>query len=162
MVASRCKRRRPNARSTFVFFRTLNHSVRACSTRVFLGNCTKDETANFHHLPRGQSLLWEVQVNDIVGTADLEASWASTQGSQARLQPHLGCFRAGRTQEAVVSDLDPIHARLIIDFPNDLEMRVSHETIYTSLYLQAKGGLEEGADLSASFGKTPTSSTQAG
>ena len=36
-----------------------------------------------------------------------------------------------------------IHARLIIDFPNDLEMRVSHETIYTSLYLQAKGGLKK-------------------
>jgi len=32
-------------------------------------------------------------------------------------------------------------ARLVIDHPEDPEMRVSHETIYTSLYLQGKGGV---------------------
>jgi len=33
-------------------------------------------------------------------------------------------------------------ARLVLDHPDDGEMRVSHETIYTSLYLQGKGGLK--------------------
>lgn len=34
-----------------------------------------------------------------------------------------------------------ISRRLELDFPDDSSMRVSHETIYTSLFVQAKGGL---------------------
>jgi IS30 family transposase len=36
---------------------------------------------------------------------------------------------------------EQIAARLIIDYPDDAEMRVSHETIYRSIYLQGKGNL---------------------
>jgi transposase, IS30 family len=36
-----------------------------------------------------------------------------------------------------------IAARLVHDYPNDLEMRVSHETIYRSLFLQARGALRK-------------------
>jgi transposase, IS30 family len=36
---------------------------------------------------------------------------------------------------------EQISARLLEDFPDDLEMRVSHETIYRSLYVQGRGGL---------------------
>ena len=36
-----------------------------------------------------------------------------------------------------------ISARLVIDYPDDEAMRVSHETIYSSLYLQGKGGLKK-------------------
>jgi transposase, IS30 family len=34
-----------------------------------------------------------------------------------------------------------ISRRLVMDFPHDEAMRVSHETIYTSLFVQAKGVL---------------------
>jgi IS30 family transposase len=34
-----------------------------------------------------------------------------------------------------------IAARLMIDYPEDLQMRVSHETIYQSLFVQARGAL---------------------
>ena len=36
-----------------------------------------------------------------------------------------------------------IAARLVRDYPDDLEMRVSHETIYRSLYVQARGALRK-------------------
>jgi IS30 family transposase len=36
-----------------------------------------------------------------------------------------------------------IAARLIKDFPDDLEMRVSHETIYQSLFVQGRGALRQ-------------------
>lgn len=35
-----------------------------------------------------------------------------------------------------------VAARMVLDHPDDPEMRVSHETIYSSLYLQGKGGLK--------------------
>jgi transposase, IS30 family len=37
---------------------------------------------------------------------------------------------------------EQICARLVIDFPDDPEMRVSHETIYQSLYVQGRGALK--------------------
>jgi len=36
-----------------------------------------------------------------------------------------------------------IAARLVLDYPDDLEMRVSHETIYQSLFVQARGALRQ-------------------
>ncbi|MBK8540237.1 MAG: IS30 family transposase [Ardenticatenia bacterium] len=36
-----------------------------------------------------------------------------------------------------------ISARLVIDHPSDAEMRVSHETIYRSLFVQARGALRK-------------------
>ena len=36
-----------------------------------------------------------------------------------------------------------IAARLISDYPNDLTMRVSHETIYRTLFIQARGALRK-------------------
>src|SRR6266508_503933 len=36
-----------------------------------------------------------------------------------------------------------ISARLVRDYPDDAEMRVSHETIYRSLFVQARGALRK-------------------
>ena len=48
-----------------------------------------------------------------------------------------------QVQTRLKNNLSPeqIQHRLVIDFPGDPEMRVSHETIYVSLYVQGKGAL---------------------
>jgi IS30 family transposase len=54
-----------------------------------------------------------------------------------------------RLRDAVESMLDlrwspqQISARLRVEFPEDLSMRVSHETIYQSLFVQSRGALRK-------------------
>jgi IS30 family transposase len=54
-----------------------------------------------------------------------------------------------RLRDAVEELLDSrwspqqISARLVVEFPDDLSMRVSHETIYQSLFVQARGALRK-------------------
>ena len=47
-----------------------------------------------------------------------------------------------------------ISARLIVEFPNDLSMRVSHETIYQSLFVQTRGALRKELAASLRTGRT--------
>ena len=51
----------------------------------------------------------------------------------------------GEVESGLVKHWSPnqISIRLVLDFPDDLEMRVSHETIYQSLFVQAKGGFRK-------------------
>jgi len=55
----------------------------------------------------------------------------------------------GEVQDRLEAEHSPeqIAARLEVDFPDDPEMRVSHETIYQSLYVQGRGALRR--DLTA-------------
>jgi IS30 family transposase len=54
-----------------------------------------------------------------------------------------------RLRDAVEAMLDlqwspqQISARLVVEFPDDLSMRVSHETIYQSLFVQSRGALRK-------------------
>jgi len=47
-----------------------------------------------------------------------------------------------------------ISARLVVEFPDDLEMRVSHETIYQSLFVQSRGALRKELTASLRTGRT--------
>ena len=60
----------------------------------------------------------------------------------ARLATNLRLRR--EVQDRLVADHSPeqIARRLREEFPDDPEMWVSHETIYQSLYVQARGGLK--------------------
>jgi transposase, IS30 family len=55
--------------------------------------------------------------------------------SNDRLREHV--------QQRLIDKDSPeqISQRLVVDFPDDQEMRVSHETIYQSLYVQGRGAL---------------------
>ena len=49
---------------------------------------------------------------------------------------------------------EQISARLVVDYPDDAEMRVSHETIYQSLFVQARGALRKDLTAQLRSGRT--------
>ncbi|MGO1057472.1 IS30 family transposase [Crossiella sp. CA198] len=49
---------------------------------------------------------------------------------------------------------EQISNRLVLDFPDDEDMRVSHETIYQALYFQARGGLKREVAQALRSGRT--------
>jgi IS30 family transposase len=89
--------------------------------------------------------------------------WTARRRSPWKYSPHRAQLRADkaaarpkpaklatneRLRDAVQSRLKENHSpeqighRLVQDFPNDLEMRVSHEAIYQSLFVESRGGLK--------------------
>lgn len=76
------------------------------------------------------------------------ASVAQNRADGSARRPGTSKLAASaRLREVVQDQLEEEHspeqisARLKIDFPNDAEMRVSHEAIYQALYVQGRGGL---------------------
>ncbi len=89
------------------------------------------------------------EVNDNGGRDGYRAMAAQRASNARARRPKVRKLVANVTLAAVVAEglvkrWSPaeVAARLVLDHPDDPEMRVSHETIYTSLYLQGKGGLK--------------------
>ena len=85
------------------------------------------------------------------GSRERYRAWRADRGAIERsrrpkpgklaLHPRL-CREVERGLHAYWSP-QQISARLIRDYPDDLEMRVSHETIYRTLFVQARGALRK-------------------
>ena len=75
-------------------------------------------------------------------TAQADADRQARRPKEAKLATHLRL--RGEVQRRLRDNHSPeqIAGRLREDFPEDPEMWVSHETIYQSLYVQARGGLK--------------------
>jgi IS30 family transposase len=90
------------------------------------------------------------EVNGNGGRAEYRA-WQAERNSRARgrrpkpskLTLHAPLLRA--VERGLNERWAPqqITARLVSDYPDDLRMRVSHETIYRSLFIQARGALRK-------------------
>jgi IS30 family transposase len=83
------------------------------------------------------------------GGRDGYSAWgAHRRAREAARRPKSCKLRDGPLRDEVATRLQQlwspqqISARLLVDFPDDLEMRVSHETIYQSLYVQGRGELQ--------------------
>jgi IS30 family transposase len=82
------------------------------------------------------------------GGRDAYSAWHAHQRARQQARRPKPCkLRAGRLLDEVGKRLeqlwspDEIARRLPLDFPDDPEMRVSHETIYQSLFVQGRGEL---------------------
>jgi IS30 family transposase len=75
--------------------------------------------------------------------ADNDAYAQSRRDKPSKLATNMRL--RGEVEAGLVKHWSPkqISIRLVIDFPDDLEMRVSHETVYQSLFVQAKGGFRK-------------------
>ena len=71
---------------------------------------------------------------------------ADRQARRPKVAKLAGCARLRREVERRLDERwspQQIAHRLAVEFPDDPEMRVSHETIYQSLYIQARGALRK-------------------
>jgi len=74
--------------------------------------------------------------------AQAEADRLARRPKAAKLTTYLPLRVEVETRLQSNHSPEQIARRLVEDFPDDPEMRVSHETIYQSLYVQARGGLK--------------------
>ena len=82
------------------------------------------------------------------GGRDVYSAWAAHQRAREHARrPKICKLHRGPLLREVTANLkelwspQQISRRLRLDFPDDPEMRVSHETIYQSLYVQGRGEL---------------------
>src|SRR5271154_5172381 len=100
------------------------------------------------HLDRAASTVSR-EVTRHGGRPAYRAHEADEQAWESALRPKK-CLLAlhGRLREVVTSKLilewspEQVSGWLKTEYPNDERMRVSHETIYRSLFIQARGGLK--------------------
>ena len=101
------------------------------------------------HLGRAPSTICR-EVNGNSGPCRYRACRADEAAYKRARRPKATKFRqCPRLRTQVESMLNvqwspqQISARLTVDYPDDPEMRVSHETIYRSLFVQARGALRK-------------------
>ena len=94
-------------------------------------------------------------------TISREVAWSGSRGGYRAWRADLEAIERGRRPKPAKLAVDSrlcreverglranwspqqIAARLICDYPDDLDMRVSHETIYRTLFVQARGALRK-------------------
>ncbi|WP_443683848.1 IS30 family transposase [Nocardioides lacusdianchii] len=92
-------------------------------------------------LARGSTVFPDRRAKYRASTAQLAADHRArrVRGGKLAGNPRL----REKVQDLLEEELSPeqISAQLQVEFPNDAEMRVSHETIYQALYVQGRGEL---------------------
>jgi IS30 family transposase len=105
--------------------------------RAIAGAVGRDPSTISRELRRGQTRHgYRASVAQAGADAGRRGPRAAKLATNLRLRREVQTRLEGRASP------EQIAGRLKIDFPDDPEMRVSPETIYQSLYVQARGGLK--------------------
>lgn len=93
------------------------------------------------------------------GRGDYRVHAAQERSERLKSRPRVRKLEGRRLHDAVAAglceDFSPqqISGRLVADYPDEAGMRVSHETIYQALYLQARGELRTQLKLALRTGR---------
>ena len=85
---------------------------------------------NDGHLPRYRASM-----------AQKRSDWRARRPKASKLAASDRLRQVVQDQLTEEASPEQISGRLKVDFPDDLEMRVSHEAIYQALFVQGRGGL---------------------
>ena len=123
----------PREREDIMRLKAAGHGVREIARRV-----ERDPATISRELQRGRDSrgLYRASVGQAAADASRRAPRGTKLGSNPRLRQEVAA-RLARNDSP-----EQIAGRLRLDFPDQEEMRVSHETIYRALYLQGRGGLQ--------------------
>jgi IS30 family transposase len=100
----------------------------------------RDRSTIGREIARNGVIRWPASYRAV--PAQAKAEKRATRPKTGKL---AGCPRlAAHVQTELTKKWSPeqIRGRLLLAFPDDLEMRVSHETIYQALFVQGRGGLK--------------------
>lgn len=135
-------RRVPASSGRYLSLAEREHLMRldaaGCGVRQIARDLGRDPSTISRELKRGQG--WRAGYRASLGQT--AADKARRGPRQAKLATNLSLRREVQARLLRHDSPEQIAARLKIDFPDDPEMRVSAETIYQSLYVQARGGLK--------------------
>ncbi|MDF1605782.1 IS30 family transposase [Nocardioides sp. YIM 152315] len=118
--------------------RAAGMGVRAVARELGRDPATISRELRRVRLPKGHS----VRVGYRASVAQADADVKARRPKPAKLATNLPLRREVQDRLGKNHSPEQIAARLREDFPDDPEMWVSHETIYQSLYVQARGGLK--------------------
>jgi IS30 family transposase len=110
------------------------------SAAVIGAQLSRDRSTIGREIARNGVIRWPASYRAV--PAQAKAEKRATRPKTGKL---AGCPRlAAHVQTELKQKWSPeqIRGRLVLDFPDDPEMRVSHETIYQALFVQGRGGLK--------------------
>jgi IS30 family transposase len=123
----------PSEREEIACLRAAGHGVREIGRRIGrpASTVSRELARNTTSAQRGYRSR----------TAQAQAEKNARRPKERKLAVSLPLRRQVQARLEENHSPQQIAARLREEFPNDLEMRVSHETIYQALYVQGRGGL---------------------
>ena len=121
--------------------RTRGDLARACGSRVVAIDREAVGAVTVNDLARGRHERWTPAISGVSGGQGCGAACSSSEAVEAHVCDRLRAVVEGKLE--LRWSPQQISGWLVEEFPDEPEMRVSHETIYVSLFVQSRGALRK-------------------